>query len=96
MKYRAVRLARLVDANPKWTANADRGPESYLQFDCPIHEDCDGILIPVNPPVPQGWKREGKDFDDMTLTPSIAKRGEGCKVHMYVTNGAFNVLADSR
>jgi hypothetical protein len=65
-----------------------------LTFDCPC--GCDsrcyiGFLNPDDggPPVQEpAWKREGEDFESLTLTPSIQRRDPGgCRWHGFITNG---------
>lgn len=104
---RAVRLTRLVDADPAYISHDGRSGMGVI-FECPIHEDC-WIGVPFSNPLDGGlgvswlrggamWNRNGGSFADMTLTPSIHVLGEpdGCEWHGHITNGLFSHCDDAR
>lgn len=106
MKRRAQPLERLVDANPRWVPvwgdPAKRGV--LVEFDCPIHEECQ-LHVPLANPLGGGppfrgeplWQREGETFETLTLSPSVRMVGrEGeCRWHGFIRNGRFETCGDS-
>ena len=65
-----------------------------IEFDCPC--GCESpVFIPFENPLGGGtpvhdknhcWKREGEDFETLTITPSIQRVG-GCAWHGFVKKG---------
>lgn len=94
---------RFVGAGGEGITNSETGeqvPERHgiaISFDCPCGGKCGQRAVlqfenpldgrPYESPHPK-WKRIGKTFEDMTLTPSIQRRS-GCNWHGYLTDGHF-------
>lgn len=67
-----------------------------LILSCPCGStDCQDAYIPFSNPLDGGpavevhaptWEREGDDFTNLTLRPSI-QRMQGCRWHGWITNG---------
>ena len=93
---RAVRLERLVDANPRLEHNG-----TWLSFDCPIHptESDSGegpvapwcrVAIPLRAGDPaQGWDHTGDTFETLTLSPSIARRSQYASREAAIASGCL-------
>lgn len=94
---------KLTELKPRF--GQTNGVRSHVIFDCP---KCGKHKIGV-PVVPTGegayWNMSGNNFDDLTLSPSIAHltfvyediqkdptKGEKCDSHFFVRNGNIEML----
>lgn len=84
---------RLSELNPKFYM---QGAYEWLDFECPR---CKGqpvpenmlqhtIQIPVDPSHPKKWDMTGRDFEKITVSPSILDIGR-CGVHFFIRNGGI-------
>ena len=73
-------MNRLSDLNPKWTGLLRPNSGEGLTFDCPrcgtshrlaVYFSNPVDALPAAPWQTQQWKREGEEFDSLTLEPSI-------------------------
>lgn len=62
---------RLSELDPHWVNYGGNPPQLGVSFKCPITMHDHRILVPIIPGSRPGWNRTGKDFGDLTLTPSI-------------------------
>jgi hypothetical protein len=73
-----MRKQRLIECNPRWATQDER--VCYLIFDCPEgHADCTHAIpftpaLDGTPTTGTAWKREGDQFDTLSLSPSIRRK----------------------
>ncbi len=92
---------KLTELNPRWFVLEDGGARVGLTFECPHcrkerlgvvfheagHEAIDDAYIRAHSPTTNHiWTRTGRDFEDLTLSPSIDASSSG-HWHGFIQNG---------
>lgn len=84
---------KLTDLNPRFERSSSNGWE-YLTFDCPKCGDVPlreygikhSFVLPISPDDPKHWTLHDRNFEALTLTPSVLDIGK-CNAHFFITHG---------